>query len=167
MVFFMVDPADLSFLLLASVTILSALVALEAKELVYAAMALAVTFAATAGLFMLLGAFYVAFFQLAIRTGAVMVLILFVVMLIRRGAREAVGTRVWAIIASIAFFVVTAWIIMIVGSLWFSPQSLSTFSVTELGTSLLVSYGVALVILAIILIMAATGTLTLIKEEKE
>jgi len=163
----MIALTDISFFLLAIVTFISALTALEAKEPVYAAMALAITFASTAGLFMLLGAFYVAFFQLAIRTGAVMVLILFVTMLIKRGAREAVGIRVWAMIASIAFFIVTAWIIMIVNSLWFSPQSLSTFSVTELGASLLVSYGAALAILAIVLIMATTGTLTLIKEEKE
>ena len=163
----MLDIADISFFLLAFIIIISALVALEANELVYAAMALAVAFSAAAGLFILLGAFYVAFFQIAISAGAVIVLILFVVMLIGRGAKEAVGLRVWAIVGAIAFFVVAVWPLIIEGSIWISPQSLSTFSVTELGTSLLVSYGVALAILAIILMTAATGSLTLIKEEKE
>jgi len=162
-----IDFVDITFFLLSSVTIISAIVALEAKELVYAALSLAVTFAAAAGLFMLLGAFYVAFFQLAIRSGAVIVLILFVVMLIGRGVKEVVELRVWAVIVSLAFFVVTVWLVIMAGSLWFSPQSPSTFSVTELGTSLLVSYGVALAILAIILMTASTGALTLIKEDKE
>src|SRR5260370_30765149 len=73
---------DLSFLALEIVTIASAILALEARELVYGAAAVGITFLGMAGLFFLLDASYVATFQIAVYIGAVVVLILFTVMLV-------------------------------------------------------------------------------------
>src|SRR6266446_9175309 len=73
---------DLTFLALATVTIASAILALEARDLVYGAAALGITFLGMAGLFFLLDASYVATFQIAVYIGAVVVLILFTVMLV-------------------------------------------------------------------------------------
>src|SRR5213594_1694127 len=73
---------DLTFLALATLTIASAILALEARDLVYGAAALGITSLGVAGLFFLLDASYVAAFQIAVYIGAVVVLILFTVMLV-------------------------------------------------------------------------------------
>jgi K(+)-stimulated pyrophosphate-energized sodium pump len=65
------------------VTVGSAIVALEAKEIVYGAIGLAGSLFGVATLFFLLDAPYVAVFQIAVYIGAVAVLILFTVMLVR------------------------------------------------------------------------------------
>src|SRR5438132_572229 len=73
---------DLTFLALATVTVASAILALEARDLVYGAAALGITILGMAGLFFLLDASYVGAFQIAVYIGAVVVLILFTVMLV-------------------------------------------------------------------------------------
>src|SRR5437667_10191693 len=73
---------DLTFLALATVTVASSILALEARDLVYGAAALGIAFLGMAGLFFLLDASYVGAFQIAVYIGAVVVLILFTVMLV-------------------------------------------------------------------------------------
>src|SRR2546426_11605538 len=80
---------DLTFLALATVTVASAILALEARDLVYGAAALGITFLGMAGLFILLDASYVAAFQIAVYIGAVVILILFAVMLVGPAKGEA------------------------------------------------------------------------------
>src|SRR6184192_1136309 len=75
----MTEPA---FLVLAAVTVIGSIMALEARDLVYGAVALGVAFLGMAGLFILLDASYVAAFQIAVYIGAVVILILFTVMLV-------------------------------------------------------------------------------------
>src|SRR6266436_10322784 len=73
---------DLTFLALATVTVASAILALEARDLVYGAAALGISFLGVAGLFFLLDAAYIGVFQIAVYIGAVVILILFTVMLV-------------------------------------------------------------------------------------
>src|SRR5438132_1143333 len=73
---------DLLFLAFAAVTIGAAILAIEARDLVYGAAALGIAFLGVAGLFFLLDAAYVGWFQIAVYIGAVVVLILFTVMLV-------------------------------------------------------------------------------------
>ena len=70
------------FLAFAAVTIGAAILAIEARDLVYGAAALGIAFLGVAGLFFLLDAAYVGWFQIAVYIGAVVVLILFTVMLV-------------------------------------------------------------------------------------
>jgi len=62
----------------------SAIFALEADEIVYGAIGLAGSLFGVAAMFFLLNAPYVAVFQIAVYVGAVAVLILFTVMLVRQ-----------------------------------------------------------------------------------
>ncbi len=80
---------DLLFLGLATITVLSAILALEARDLVYGAAGLAITFLGLAGLFFVLDASYTGAFQIAVYIGAVVVLILFTVMLVGPQMGEA------------------------------------------------------------------------------
>src|SRR5713101_6883954 len=82
----MTDPA---FLVIAAATVIGAILAIEARDLVYGAAALGITFLGVAGLFILLDATYVAAFQIAVYIGAVVILILFTVMLVGPAKGEA------------------------------------------------------------------------------
>ena len=68
--------------------------ALEAREIIYGAIGLAFSFFGVAGLFFLLDAPFVAVFQITVYIGAVAVLILFTVMLVREGRwmRDSLGS---------------------------------------------------------------------------
>jgi len=81
----MVDLTDLAFYAMLVVTISGAVAALEAREIIYGAIGLAFSFFGVAGLFFLLDAPFVAVFQITVYIGAVAVLILFTVMLVREG----------------------------------------------------------------------------------
>jgi len=79
----MVDASDGVFLGMMVVTIGGAVAALEAREIVYGAVGLAASFAGVASLFFLLDSPFVAVFQITVYVGAVAVLLLFTVMLVR------------------------------------------------------------------------------------
>src|SRR5678810_354203 len=75
--------ADPIFIAVAVLTVGTAIIALEARELIYGAIALAISMLGIAGFFLLLDAPFVAMFQIAVYVGAVAVLIIFTVMLVR------------------------------------------------------------------------------------
>src|SRR5579864_1588396 len=81
----MVDATDAAFIALTAVTIGGAITALEAKEIIYGAVGLAASFFGVASLFFLLDSPFVAVFQITVYVGAVAVLVLFTVMLVREG----------------------------------------------------------------------------------
>ena len=76
----MVEPV---FVGLSVLTIGSALFALESREIVYGAIGLAISMLGIAGFFIILDAPFVAMFQIAVYVGAVAVLVIFIVMLVR------------------------------------------------------------------------------------
>src|SRR6187455_2868704 len=77
---------DAYFVGIAILTIGASVLALESKELIYGAIALAISMLGIAGFFLLLDAPFVAMFQIAVYVGAVAVLIIFTVMLVRTQA---------------------------------------------------------------------------------
>ena len=81
----MVDLTEITFFAMLVATIGGAITALEAREIVYGAIGLAFSFFGVAGIFFLLDAPFVAVFQITVYIGAVAVLILFTVMLVREG----------------------------------------------------------------------------------
>ena len=76
------------------VSVGGAIAALEAKEIIYGAVGLAASFFGVASLFFLLDSPFVAVFQITVYVGAVAVLVLFTVMLVREGRwfGDSVGT---------------------------------------------------------------------------
>src|SRR5262245_62999098 len=75
------SASDLVFLAFAAVTVGSAAVCVLARSLIYSAFALLFTFFGVAGLYVLLGADFLAATQLLIYVGGILVLLLFGVML--------------------------------------------------------------------------------------
>src|SRR5271156_206419 len=90
----MVDLNDAAFVGMAVVVVGGAISALESREIVYGAIGLAFSFFGVAGLFFMLDAPFVAVFQITVYIGAVAILILFTVMLVREGRwmRDSLGS---------------------------------------------------------------------------
>ena len=78
--------ADPIFIGIAALTVGSAIISLESRELIYGAIALAISMLGIAGFFILLDSPFVAMFQITVYVGAVAVLVIFTVMLVRTQA---------------------------------------------------------------------------------
>ena len=164
---------DIAFLALSGLVVVSAILALEAKELIYGAIWLAFSLIGVAGLFILLGAEYVAMFQIAVYVGAVVVLILFTIMLVQRERGRIVEEeepgrlgRAGALIAGLVALVVAGAVVFLAPV---SPETPEFYRVSlrELGRSLASSYSGALVILGLLIGATIVGALTLAKVERE
>ncbi|NOJ28777.1 MAG: hypothetical protein DA328_01255 [Nitrososphaeraceae archaeon] len=162
--------AEQVFYGLAILTIGSAIFALESRELIYGAIGLALSMLGIAGFFILLDAPFVAMFQIAVYVGAVAVLVIFTVMLVRTNElftkREDKNRR----IAGIVF----AFIFMIVIGLILLGSELSKASIGELkidnitqkiGGEMLTYYSPAFILLALVLAGSIIGALTLARRE--
>jgi len=161
---------DLAFLAFAFVTVIAAILAIEARDLVYGAVSLGVSFLGVAGLFILLDASYVAAFQISVYIGAVVVLILFTVMLV--GPAKGDGPMEFKK-TSLFGAVLISLMLGMAGTLAtttaFPGREVcgSGCDLQLLSTTLLIDYGIQLELLALVLAAAVIGALTLAKAEKK
>jgi NADH-quinone oxidoreductase subunit J len=81
----------LFFVIFAAVTLVSAILTLEAREIVHSVIFLCSTFVGVAGLYFLLNAEFLGIVQILIYIGAVTVLIAFAIILTRRDIMEREG----------------------------------------------------------------------------
>ena len=79
---------DIIFLIVSVVTIFSSIMVVQSRKLVHSAVYLAGSLIGTAGLFILLKAEFIAWIQVLVYVGAVVTLILFTIMLTRKGEEE-------------------------------------------------------------------------------
>lgn len=79
---------EIVFIVISILTILSTIMVVRSRKLVHSALYLAGTFIGTAGLFILLEAEFLAWVQILVYVGAVVTLILFTIMLTRKGEEE-------------------------------------------------------------------------------
>ncbi|VVB56334.1 F(420)H(2) dehydrogenase subunit J [uncultured archaeon] len=79
---------DIVFLVISVLTIISTIMVVRSNKLVHSAIFLAGTFVGTAGLFILLKAEFLAWVQILVYVGAVITLILFTIMLTKKGEEE-------------------------------------------------------------------------------
>lgn len=156
---------------MAVVTVGSAIFALEAKEIIYGAIGLAGSLFGVAMLFFLLSAPYVAVFQISVYIGAVAVLILFTVMLVRQEnwAKEVKPrsvTRVAGVLTGLA--VVLALVFAVVATDLSQFSSIAN-SATFVDIGQLISTGDApiLEVLALVLAASVIGALTLSRVDRE
>ena len=153
------------------VTVGSAIVALEADEIIYGAIGLAGSLFGVSMLFFLLNAPYVAVFQIAVYIGAVAVLILFTVMLVRqeKWAKEVPAkslTRVAGVLTGLAVVIALAFAIIAANLSQFSTIANNA---TFVDIGVLISTGDAPILLVLALVLAASvvGALTLSRADRE
>jgi NADH-quinone oxidoreductase subunit J len=136
--------ADVYFVGLAILTIGTSILALESKELIYGAIALAISMLGIAGFFLLLDSPFVAMFQITVYVGAVAVLVIFTVMLVRTqdlfSAKDDKGRKAGGIIL----------MLLILGGI---------------GESMLTYYSPVLIVLGLTLAGAVIGALALARRE--
>ena len=163
--------ADPIFIAVAVLTVGTAIIALEARELIYGAVALAISMLGIAGFFLLLDAPFVAMFQILVYVGAVAVLIIFTVMLVRTQAlfttredkkRKGAGIALMLIImASFGALLLASGLNGQFGTFGDS----ATVDFTEIGELMLTYYAPALIILGLTLAGSVIAALALARRE--
>lgn len=153
------------------VTVGSAIIALEADEIIYGAIGLAGSLFGVATLFFLLNAPYVAVFQIAVYIGAVAVLILFTVMLVRqeKWAKEVPPkslTRIAGILTGFAIVVALVFAVIATNLSQFSTLA-NTATFIDIGKLISTGDSPVLEVLALVLAAAVVGALTLSRVDRE
>jgi NADH-quinone oxidoreductase subunit J len=161
--------ADYVFWVFAILTVGSAAVVVLARSLIYNAFALLFTFFGVAGLYVLLGADFLAAAQLLIYVGGIMVLLLFGVMLTHRltdlDLRSEttqmvpgliVGVGLFAIVAAVAFK--TQW-----------PEAVRPLGPTtsDIGRMFLGEYLLAFEAASVLLLVALVGAAMIVRRKKD
>ncbi|TMI14882.1 NADH-quinone oxidoreductase subunit J [Candidatus Bathyarchaeota archaeon] len=160
---------DLLFLAFAAVAIGAAILAIEARDLVYGAAALGIAFLGVAGLFFLLDAAYVGWFQIAVYIGAVVVLILFTVMLVGPKMGETpLGLKRVSLLAAILVSLLLGMTGALANATAFPGQDScgSGCDLALFSTSLLKNYGVQLEFMSLVMAAAVIGALALSKTDR-
>lgn len=162
---------DIIFYLFAAITLLSAFVVVTSKNIVHSAFNLLFTFFGVTGIYVLLGADFIAVVQVLVYIGGILILLLFGVMLtnritsvdIRTGtvhiipAVIGIGILWGALTAIIAFK--TNWIEM--------PADTMEPTTTGLGNLLLTDYVLVFELLAILLLVVLIGAASFARREFE
>jgi len=165
-------PPDVAFVVLTVVTITGAILALQAKELIYGAISLALSFIGIAGFFALLDAPYLAMLQIAVYVGAVVVLILFTIMLVHREQAPEMDERTASPESSVGLWLAGLLALAISGVVALAGSSLpteappATLPISDLGAALTLQYPIPLIILALLLSASLLGALVLAKVER-
>ncbi len=178
----MFDLASLAFWVIAFVLIGSALAVVLLRNIVHAALCLALVFGAAAGVYILLNAEFIAIVQVLIYAGAVTILMLFAIML-TQGAMTPLGnpfSRQWWLAALICFLLAGG-IIYAAGNSQLAlvapdaPVGLGSFSPAATGTVVRLgqllyspfnySYVLPFEIASIVLLVAIIGAIVIAREE--
>ncbi|HXW37963.1 MAG TPA: NADH-quinone oxidoreductase subunit J [Nitrososphaerales archaeon] len=164
---------DLVFLALMVVTVGGAIIALEAEEIIYGAIALAGSLFGVAALFFLLEAPYVAVFQITVYVGAIAVLILFTVMLVRqeKWTKEVSGWSIGKLFGALTGGAIAfALIVAVSASSSYFPQNWSpqnSVAPSQIGKLISTTYAPVLEVLALVLAASVVGALTLSRVDRE
>ncbi len=153
------------------VTVGSAIFALEADEIIYGAIGLAGSLFGVATLFFLLNAPYVAVFQIAVYIGAVAVLILFTVMLVRqeKWAKEVPARSMTRLAGALTGLAIVIALFFAVVATNLSQFTVLNNNATFVDIGVLISTGDAPILLVLALVLAASvvGALTLSRADRE
>jgi len=162
---------SLAFLIIAVVTLLAAASAMSLRNLVHSALALAVTFAGLAALYLNLGAQFVGFAQILVYVGAVAILIVFAILLTRSGdtPNQAILAPGWfyGIIISALTFTTLGWAVLESKALPVEKASMVApeASVKSIGDLLMSQYVLPLEVIALLLTVSMIGAVIIALKE--
>ncbi|GAA0967996.1 NADH-quinone oxidoreductase subunit J [Acrocarpospora macrocephala] len=156
---------EIVFLLLSVVAVGSALLVVTTRQLVHAALWLVACFGALAGTYLVLTAEFVAWVQVLIYVGAVVVLMLFGIMLTRapigRTADLNSGNRVIAAIVAIATAAVLVTVVIDGFRTAYTPLEPGTGSAESLGGSIFRIWVLPFEALSVLLLAALIGAIVI------
>lgn len=160
-----------AFYVLAGIILLSAFMVVALRNIVHSVLCLAVCFISLAGLYLLLDAVYLALIQILVYAGAVCIMIVFAIMLIRRtdmkqsnpfNRQTKLGAGVMALTLALCGFLAgnTAWADLV------ANESVPENSLGLIAQLLLSKYVIPFEVAALLLLVALVGAIVLAKEVK-
>lgn len=117
------QPLQIIFLILASLTIMAALLMVSARKVMHAALWLVATLLGVAGIFATLESGFFAAVQIVVYIGAIAMLVIFAVMLTRQSqdGEEKTMTASWLLAALLSLVVLAGMLVMVI----FLPQAMT------------------------------------------
>jgi NADH-quinone oxidoreductase subunit J len=164
-----VTGQEVAFLILALMGGLAGLLVVTSRNIVHAALYLVVALASVAGVYLLLAAPFVAFVQVIIYVGAIVVLILFGIMLTRapvgrRVLDNTLRARVGAFVIGLGMFAMLSWFM---ADAWAGKRISSRAATTTaaLGTSIFRNYVLPFEAVSVLLLAALIGAIVLARRD--
>ncbi len=156
---------EILFALLAGTSLVTAVLALLAREIVHTIMWIAILFVSLGLIYFLLEAPFLGVLQLAVYAGAVTILLLFAIMVVKKRifSREAVtGIGITSVLLSVA----TA--LLLAGNALSLPYNAAgrTYPTPILSQSLFLDFGAWVIILGFVVLSALVGAVYLAKESR-
>lgn len=159
---------DIIFYLFAALTVISAFFVVTNRNIVYSAFFLLFTFFGVAGIYVLLGADFVAIVQLIVYVGGILILLLFGVMLTNKITNVEIKTGTINIYPAIigVGLLTGSLLAALINSSWRSiPTTAPQATTAALGTMLLQQYTLVFELLGIILLIALIGAASIARRE--
>ena len=170
------------FFIFGAVSLIGAISVISFRHPIYSALSLIVTFFAQAGLFVLLGAHFVAAVQVIVYAGAIMVLFLFVIMLLNLGTLSAQGAltgKLKGVAVVLGILLAAQGIFIAVNA--FTDTELATEDVmkaatdlannpietSDIGELLFTEYLLPFEVTSLILLAALIGVIVLVKRDNQ
>ncbi len=154
-------------------SVAAAIAMVLARRAVHCAVLLAVVMLSLAGLYIMLGAPFLAFVQVIVYTGAVLMLFLFVLMIVGITAADSIietirGQRMWAALSGIALLVLLSLVIGHAEIGGDAPNSakFGNGNVTGLASLIFTKYLYPFEVISVLLIVAAVGAMVLAHRER-
>ena len=162
------ELAAVIFYLVAAVTVVSAAMVAFSRNIIYSAFSLLGTFAGVAGIYVFLGADFVAAVQLLIYVGGILVLILFAVMLTHRITDVQITNRAAGRIPALA--IVAILLALLIQTLRQTPwakakEILYAPTSAKIGDLFLESYLLPFELASLVLLAALIGAVVLARKE--
>src|SRR5688572_3294983 len=162
---------DAAFVIIAGLTVISAVAAMSLRNLVHCALCLTVTFAGLAAAYLKLNAQFVGLAQILIYIGAVAILIVFAILLTRsddQTPRAAILSPAWwaGLGVAIAVFAVLAAAICSSSVSNASPTAAKPLTVQQIGDKLMTNYVLPLEVIGLLLTAAMIGAVIVAMHER-
>jgi NADH:ubiquinone oxidoreductase subunit 6 (subunit J) len=158
------------FWILAAVTIVSGLMVVSLRNIFHCALCLIVCLSGVAGIFILLGAEFLAAAQILIYVGAVSILMIFAIMLTSRLGTQTISQTnenvAVAFLTCLVFFCMSVFLTYRT-SVWMpAEEALPEKNTFEIGRLLMSSFMVPFEVVSVLLVAALVGAIVLAREER-
>jgi len=157
------------FLIIATITVISALAAITLRNLIHCALCFATSLLGMAGIFLWLGVQFAGFAQILVYVGAISILVVFSILL-TRGAIEGPERFYGSVLVGGATALLLGAIILACSAFSGFPPINSTgaiATVRSIGEKLMTTHVLALEIIALMLTAALLGAVTLAMPERK
>lgn len=164
-----VTLADIAFVLFLAVTLVGAVIAVGAKQLIHAVLGLVFCLAGVAGLYIYLGNPFIAMMQVLIYIGAVSISLVFAVMLARPPAvaKEESLRFPAKLVTGLLVGLFSAFVVgrTVLAHKWVPAEKIiSNGSVAEVGKGLLTTNVLAFELISLVLLVAIVGSVVVAKK---